>query len=114
MKKVKYEIGSGKTALTYEVIPLGSDFLILVYGGEAHIGCTAIGDKGSLASYTAAHHRDDVLAISLAQKLSERFHCVCTVVAGFHLDEISTDEIQEVLKNAEEGAKRVIEGIENI
>lgn len=107
--KIKQEIGNGKTALTYEIISQGQDFVILVYGGEAHIGATVIGDKGTLTSYTVAHHRDDLLAMKLAQKVSESFRCVCTVIAGFHLDSITEDEIKEVLENSDKAVGKMIE-----
>lgn len=111
-KRIEHRIGSGKTALQYEIIFLGKDILIIIGGGDIHIGCTAIGDKGSISSYTAAHHRDDVLAISLAQEVSKYFSCICTVVAGFHLDSITKDDIQKVIKNEKKGIKEIIKKIE--
>lgn len=101
--------GTGKTALTYEITPVGNDWLILLTGGDAHIGCTAIGDDGRLSSYTPQSHKDDALAIPLAKKVSQTFHCVCTVVAGFHLDEITREEIAQVVQNADKGMLQVIE-----
>ena len=85
---MKLTVGSGPTALHYEITLVGTDVLILLTGGAAHIGCTAVGDGGRLSIYTAREHRDDALAIPLARKVSAAFHCVCTVCAGFHLDDI--------------------------
>lgn len=109
---IKLTQGSGKTALHYEIIPVGKDWLILLTGGDAHIGCTAIGDAGRLCSYTPQSHKDDALAIPLAKKVSETFSCLCTVVAGFHLDGISRQEIKTVIDNAEKGMAQVLEVIE--
>jgi hypothetical protein len=106
---IKLTQGTGKTALNYELTAVGKDILILLTGGDAHIGCTAIGDDGRLSSYTPQSHKDDALAIPLAKKVSETFHCVCTVVAGFHLDEITREEIAEVIKNADSGMMQVLE-----
>ncbi|WP_243134833.1 hypothetical protein [Acetobacterium wieringae] len=108
-ERIKLIQGSGKTALYYEIIPVGHDWLILLTGGDAHIGCTAIGDDGRLSSYTPQSHKDDALAIPLAKKVSQTFHCVCTVVAGFHLDNITQEEIAEVVVNAEKGLRQIIE-----
>ncbi|MCG2730482.1 MAG: hypothetical protein L6276_09420 [Acetobacterium sp.] len=108
---IKLTQGTGKTALNYEIIPVGNDWLILLTGGDAHIGCTAIGDDGRLSSYTPQSHKDDALAIPLAKKVSETFHCVCTVVAGFHLDDISREEIAKVIANADIGMVQVLKTI---
>lgn len=111
---MKITVGSGSTALHYEVTTVGKDVLILVTGGVAHIGCTAVGDDGRLSVYTAQEHRDDSLAIPLAKIISMEFHCVCTVCAGFHLDSIAKDDIKNVLVNAEEGINQVIAGLNEI
>lgn len=110
-ERIKLIQGTGKTALTYEIIPVGNDWLILLTGGDAHIGCTAIGDDGRLNSYTPQSHKDDALAIPLAKKVSQTFHCVCTVVAGFHLDEITREEIAAVIANADFGMVQVLKTI---
>lgn len=111
-ESIKLLAGNGKTVLNYEITMIGQDYLILLAGGDAHIGCTAIGDNGKLYVYTPKSHRDDALAIPLAKKVSATFHCVCTVVAGFHLDEITWDEIETVMDNAEKGMIEVLETIE--
>ena len=111
-ERIKLTQGTGKTALNYEITPVGNDWLILLTGGDAHIGCTAIGDDGRLSSYTPQSHKDDALAIPLAKKVSQTFHCVCTVVAGFHLDDITREEIAEVVKNADNGMIQVIETLQ--
>ena len=67
-ERIKLIQGTGKTALNYELTPVGNDWLILLTGGDAHIGCTAIGDDGRLCSYTPQSHKDDALAIPLAKK----------------------------------------------
>ncbi|MBC3888336.1 hypothetical protein GH810_08435 [Acetobacterium paludosum] len=109
---MKLTVGSGPTALKYQITLAGADVLILVTGGAAHIGCTAVGDDGRLSVYTAIEHRDDSLAIPLARRVSETFHCVCTVCAGFHLDDIERADIGQVLVNGQEGIRQVIAMIE--
>ena len=108
-ESIKLTQGTGKTALNYELTQVGNDWLILLTGGDAHIGCTAIGDDGRLCSYTPQSHKDDALAIPLAKKVSQTLHCVCTVVAGFHLDDITREEIVEVVANADQGMVQVLE-----
>jgi hypothetical protein len=110
---VTLTVGQGNTALNYEITKVGGDWLILLTGGDIHIGCTAIGDDGRLCSYTPKTHKDDALAIPLAKKVSETFHCVCTVVAGFHLDDITREEIEAVMENAQNGMAQVLEIIKN-
>ena len=109
---MKLTVGSGPTALQYEITLVGADVLILLTGGTVHIGCTAVGDDGRLSIYTAREHRDDALAIPLARKVSAAFHCVCTVCAGFHLDDIDQEQIRQVMTNGEEGIRQIMAMIE--
>jgi hypothetical protein len=109
---MKLTVGSGPTALHYEIMLPGADVLILLTGGAAHIGCTAVGDDGRMCSYIGQAHRDDALAVPLAKQVSQTFHCVCTVCAGFHLDAITREQISQVMANGEEGVRQVIAMIE--
>lgn len=111
-ERIKLTQGTGPTALHYEIIAIGNDWLILLTGGDAHIGCTAIGDDGRLCSYTPQSHKDDALAIPLAKKVSQTFSCVCTVVAGFHLDGITREQIAAVVANGNIGITRIMAAIE--
>jgi hypothetical protein len=53
-------------------------------------------------------HRDDALSHSLATEISKVFPHVCTVTAGFHLDNITNEEIQQVLNHHAQGSQKIL------
>ena len=108
------QAGKGRTALTYDVRLFGSDLLISVFGGVAHIGSVAVGDCGSLLSYTAKEHKDDALSETLAKTISRRYQCRCVVTAGFHLDDIVKEEISAALETHVEGSKKVMAALDEL
>lgn len=101
-------VGSGSTRLTYQIMHMGRDLLICVTGGEAHVGSLSVAVQGKVNTTTLEGHRDDALSQSLAKKIAEVFPNVCTVVAGFHLDNITKEQIQQVMKHHAQGIQRVL------
>lgn len=105
---MKVTSGTGPFALTYELRLVGKDVHILVYGGEAHVGSVSVGDHGEVTTWVGKNHRDDALSEPLAKAVSEEFGCICSVSAGFHIDDLKTDEILQVVKNNQEGIEKVM------
>jgi hypothetical protein len=110
MEKQPMKINSGqeKLALSYELSIIGKDILITITGGKPHIGSVAVGNCGTVTTYTAEGHRDDALAEPLAQEVSKLFNCICLVSAGFHQDNLAKEEIEIVLQNHRQGIQKVV------
>lgn len=110
MANLQQDIGRGRTKLRLEVMMVGDDVVVLVNGGEFHVGSVAIGlprpsleDPGRVSSTTSIFnivgHKDDFLAKPLADELAAETERTIVVVAGFHLPGITPTEINEVLEN---------------
>ena len=79
-------------------------------GEEPHIGTVAVsiprpsltGD-GSTSCTTSVFnlisHKDDVLAIPLAEELSRQLNQVVVVTAGMHIEKATTEEITRIKTN---------------
>lgn len=75
----------------------------LITGGEhTHIGAvTIVSPYGELKSIQYPGHKDGVLADMAAKKLYETCQCPVTVSAGIHYDNITKEEIAEVVQSIE-------------
>ncbi|WP_424356950.1 hypothetical protein [Methanocella sp. MCL-LM] len=95
------EITKGRLTLKLTARRIGNDLLIVITGGEAHIGAVGAGNTCSgLASssvITMPGHRDDRIAKDAAELLAKKFDCNCAVVVGVHYDEITPQEIKDVM-----------------
>jgi hypothetical protein len=82
-------------------VRIGKDLVVVIEGGEGHIGAVGAGTNcGGLAVssvLTVPGHRDDRIAKDAAERISKKFGCNCAVVAGVHYDNITAQEIKDVL-----------------
>ena len=90
------------------IIPVGTDLAVLLSGGERpHIGCAVVavprasltGD-GSVSCTSSVlnltGHKDEALCRFAAETLCRRRGVTVTCIGGFHQDNITKEQIQEV------------------
>lgn len=81
---------------------VGRDLLLLISGGERHIGATSTaylnGDNVEVQTSAVPHHKEDIISESIAVKVSEALRKTVTVVMGIHYDNLSKEGILEVVK----------------
>jgi hypothetical protein len=95
--------------LTVTMRRVGDDILLLVEGGDRpHIGCTVLavpreslhrdGGRSSTSSViNRTGHRDEEICRCLAEKCAAEYGAVTVCTGGFHVDNITPEEIEEVL-----------------
>lgn len=104
-----YEIvrGDGRTRLTLSAKSLGDDLVISIYNINAHIGAVALGEydhdtkRASTSVITRHGHKDDAIALKSAYLISKKTKRPSCVIAGVHVDNITEEEIQDFLSNAD-------------
>ena len=110
MNNFIFAIGNGSTRISVVVVFLGKDINISIQGGRGHIGSIAIGipraslaDKNRMSATTSVFnltgHMDDSLTQPLADRLAAETGRVVSVVGGFHLDNITAEEVEAVKQN---------------
>ncbi|KGP75134.1 hypothetical protein JT05_12285 [Desulfosporosinus sp. Tol-M] len=114
------KVGEGK--YTLEAVLILSDDGIQVYlgGGErSHIGTVVlslprpslVGD-GTISCTTSVlnllHHKDDILAVALAETLCKKINKAVVVTAGVHIDQATRDDIVIFRHKLEEVADKLL------
>jgi gallate decarboxylase subunit D len=101
MKAVTLTKSLGRIEVRLNAIPVGNDLVVVIDGGRGHIGAVGAGTNcGGLAVssvLTVPGHRDDRIAKDAAERISKKLGCNCAVVAGVHYDNITAQEIKDVL-----------------
>lgn len=93
---------------------MGSDFVVCIYNENAHVGAVAVGDycheekRASVSVITRLGHKDDVLAQEAAHAISKATRKPVCVIAGVHLDGITRQEIDEIVKNSRKVVDKLI------
>ena len=105
-------IEKGKFSISGSLLRMGEDYLLSIQGGRAHIGAVAMAQpRPSLAdekrlSATASvfcyvGHKEDALVKRVSEKLAAALGTRVVVAAGLHWDDITPDEIEQVVRNVD-------------
>ena len=104
---LRYELtkGEGRSKVILILTNMGGDLVVYIYNQNAHIGAVAVGDydfehnRASVSVITRLGHKDDAIAQKAAHAISKSVKKPVCVIAGIHLDNITKEEISEMIEN---------------
>ena len=123
MEKKTFSCGSSPYKVKAEVRLIGSDLLVILYGGDKpHIGSVAVAhprpslkDKRQVSStsslYNFLGHKDGVVAQKMSETLSAALSKNVVVVAGIHIDRITQKGIEKIVENCDKLADKIYKGL---
>ena len=96
------------STITIEMKRIGIDIQVLVSGGEEHIGSVVLAlpreslkKDGSISCTSSVlnvvGHKDEFLCRTLAESICKKKNTTVVCMGGFHVDDITPIQIQEVL-----------------
>ena len=100
--------------LIVETENIGKDLLITVRGGtKPHIGCCVLSEPrpslsgdGTVSATSSVlnciGHKDEALCRYFAEKAAAAHGCTAVCTGGFHVDVITKEQIEELMRAAEE------------
>ena len=100
------EKGRRRTKVLLTGWRLGDDLLVCLYNQNSHLGAVAVAEydhqagRASSSVITLRGHRDDEIAKKEAHNIARLTREKVCVIVGIHLDNISKQEIAEVMENA--------------
>lgn len=111
-KKASFEVSA-------HTILVGSDILVVLTGGRAHIGAVALAqprpsikDSQKISStssvFTYVGHKEDVVAKAMSEGLSGALNKRVVVTAGIHWDELKKTDIELIVDICRKITKRII------
>ncbi len=117
-KGLEEEIFDGYT-IRCEIIPMGADYTLAVYGGQkAHVGSVVMATarpsltgKGISATSSVLNgigHKDEAVARLFAEKVAKTKNCVAVCVCGIHVDDMTPAQIEQVKAAADRLLERVL------
>ena len=110
-----YELteGEGRTKVSLSAYHMGGDLIVRIYNENAHIGAVALGEyddkegRASCSLLTRLGHKDDIVAQKAAYLVSKHTKKPVCVIAGIHVDDITQEEIAQILENT----SNLVEGL---
>lgn len=104
-KSVQIYEGIGRTKVSLSAQLIGEDLLVRLSNRQEHIGAVALSEynhgekRASTSVLTRFGHRDDTIASMAAHEICRRFKRPVCAVAGIHVDNITKEEIEQIVKN---------------
>ena len=97
--------GEGRTKVSLSAYHMGSDLVVCIYNENDHVGTVVLGEyeykeeRASCSLLTRLGHKDDIVAQKAAYLISKHTKKPVCVIAGIHLDNITKEEIEQILEN---------------
>lgn len=109
----------GSFEVSARTMSVGSDVLVVLTGGRAHIGAVAIAqprpsikDEKKMSStssvFTHVGHKEDVVAKAMSEELSKELNKRVVVAAGIHWDGLKKKDIELIIGICSTITKRII------
>lgn len=107
-RTIKKSLSFGE--LTIIITEVGEDLHLLLTGGKKpHVGCTVLAvprpsltGSGEISATSSVlnltGHKDEAICRYLAEEAAKRKNAVAVCTGGFHVDDITKEQIEEVLK----------------
>lgn len=107
MRKIKIE---------RKLIKMGKDLVVTVQNENGHIGSVVTaysyvknGEvKVTLNMLNTLGHKDDEVAKRYAGTLAKFYNCTVTCICGIHLDDITKDEIVDIMEQITEDIQKCL------
>lgn len=109
---------AGRVELILEWKRIGSDYTLTLTGGRDHIGAVAIGNfdeksgRATSSVISLPGHREESIALEGARRISESTGTATVLTVGIHLDDITGDEISQVVTVSGQMIDRFIASLE--
>ena len=118
---MQFTARQGRLNIYLRVFRLGRDLQVLCGGGASHIGAVALAAPEQAHTLPSEQpeqieaqllalpgHKEDALALRMAQAMAEALHCSVCVSAGIHYDNITRAEIGQVEQMVQDLTRRCI------
>lgn len=109
MERLNYQLKCKEKEIKIVITPMGKDYCVACYGGDVpHIGAVTMSvprpsleDNDNISCTTSVlvnlGHKDDILARIISERISIRENAVVTCACGIHYDNISKEELKDLI-----------------
>ncbi len=92
-------VGEDREQVTMACIRIGEDLLVIITGGDEHIGSVSLSDVSGCSTLVKKGHRESLITELIAQRIQKFFKQDVLVVCGIHIDNANAREISVLLEN---------------
>lgn len=103
--------------IAFTIQRIGRDYLFTISGGELdsgpHIGAVSVAfweaEVLDVKTFELPNHKEGELAQECARLAAKKLATTCTVICGIHIDEATSEQINEIIQYVRKGFKNLLE-----
>jgi hypothetical protein len=103
--------GIGKHMVTLTHLFIGDDLLVIITGGDEHIGGVSLLENNSFSTISKKNHKDTVISKMLAPIIYDTLKRDVLVVCGIHIDDATKEDIDILINNAQKCVEEFLKEI---
>lgn len=111
---IKFSFETGSILVDYVVENVGRDLEISITGGDIHIGSVGLVSNGSYKILSVDNHKEHEIIKPLAKRLCKYKKVSILIKAGIHVDNITNEELGQIIENNTIALKKIDEYIPNM
>ena len=104
--------GVGKYIVTLTHFFIGKDLLVIITGGDEHIGGVSLAENNSFSTISKKNHKDNIISNMVAPVIYDTLKKDTLVVCGIHIDDATPQEIDILVSNARECVEEFLKEID--
>ena len=105
-------VGVEKYVVTLTYFFIGKDLLVIITGGDEHIGGVSLIENNSFSTIGKKKHKDNIISNMVAPMIYDALKKDTLVVCGIHIDNATPQEIDILINNAQECVKDFLKEID--
>lgn len=104
-------IGVGKYVITLTYFFIGEDLLIIITGGDKHIGGVSLVENNSFSMIRKKNHKDNIVSDMVAPLIYNTLKKDTLVICGIHINNATPQEIDILINNAQKCVEKFLKEI---
>lgn len=93
--------GEGRCEVHLRHFEIGNDCLIIITGGDEHIGAVSLLENGHLSTIGKKGHKDDIISNMVISTIYDSLKKDVAVLCGIHIDDATKEEIGTITQNVQ-------------
>lgn len=104
-------VGSGKHIIYLTYLFIGDDILVIITGGDEHIGGVSLLENSSFVTIGKKNHKDTIITKMIAPIIFDAVKKDVLVVCGIHLDDATKEDIDILTCNTKKCVEELLKEI---
>jgi hypothetical protein len=103
--------GEDKHMITLTHLFIGDDLLVIITGGDEHIGGVSLLENNSFSTISKKDHKDTIISKMVAPTIYDAIKKDVLVVCGIHLDDATKEDIDILIENTQQCVEEFLKEI---